>query len=134
MENQNAELPTKPTQLPESWITSLFNRLSAMYGNRFTDMWRGIDHDMIKKTWAEALVRFSPDSLKHALEACLDRQYPPTLPEFIDLCRARAARNINKQVLTAPEPLNRAEAKARLKQVCEKAGMPLKTVLKDISK
>lgn len=41
----------------------------------------------MKRTWAEALAGYSPDEIKRGLEACLTRVFPPTLPEFLMLCR-----------------------------------------------
>jgi hypothetical protein len=73
--------------LPTSWIERLFDRLSGFYGSKFGDLWRGCDIESVKRTWAEALAGYSPDEIKHGLNACLSRIFPPTLPEFLMLCR-----------------------------------------------
>lgn len=78
---------TSPQPLPTSWIERLFDRLSGFYGSKFGDLWRGCDIDSVKRTWAEALAGYSPEEIKHGLEACLSRVFPPTLPEFLMLCR-----------------------------------------------
>ena len=81
-------------QLPEAWIDRLFARLSSMYGTKLSDLWRGSDPHEVKAVWAEKLAGFydMPDCIKNALDACDDKPWPPTLPEFIALCRASAQR------------------------------------------
>lgn len=100
-------LPTSRPRLPEEpapsmrelsmeqqlrWIERLFAKFLAMYGERFSRMWANADIAEVKTTWAEKLGGFSGESLAHALSACDERPYPPTLPEFIALCRDHAKR------------------------------------------
>ena len=81
-------LPTEPsTPLPSAWIDRLFERLSAFYGNKFLDLWRNLDAQSVRRAWAEELAGFTPDELKRGLAACRAREWPPTLPEFMGLCR-----------------------------------------------
>lgn len=82
--NQITE-PSKP--LPIAWIERLFERLSVMYGNKFIDLWRGLDLDSVKRAWAEDLAGLTTDELKRGLDACKREEWPPTLPQFINLCR-----------------------------------------------
>lgn len=117
----------KPSALPDSWIERLFDKLSAMYGNRFTDMWRGIDPEMVKREWAESLVSYPPAVLKYALDQCKDTSNsPPSLPQFIGFCRTGMARNQPAFALPAPT-MDRETARARLRQVAEKAGIRLRS-------
>lgn len=86
MSNLTSTSETLPA-LPASWIDKLFTRLTVMYGNKFADMWRGIDTDAIKQAWAEDLAGYSGDELKRGLAWCKTQTWPPTLPEFMTACR-----------------------------------------------
>ena len=77
----------KASALPEAWVERLFLRLSAMYGKRFSDMWSGVDLQGVKSVWAIDLGGFTGDEIAAGVEACKSKEWPPTLPEFIKLCR-----------------------------------------------
>lgn len=74
-------------RLPDSWIASLFRRMSGMYGARFSDMWKGVDPDSVRNAWAEGLAHLTADELRTGVSALSARAFPPTLPEFVALCR-----------------------------------------------
>lgn len=126
-QTQNETLPQRPSALPDTWIEALFLKLATMYGNRFTDMWRGVDSDKVKQTWAERLVVYPPEVLKYALAECDNFPSPPSLPQFIQLCRAGMNRHMKTPALPAPQ-MDKATARARLREICEKTGFPLKGV------
>lgn len=73
--------------VPESWIDSLFARMSAMYGAKFADLWRGTDLAVVRRLWGVELASVSRDELKAGVDALTKRPFPPTLPEFLSLCR-----------------------------------------------
>lgn len=73
--------------VPEAWIDSLFARMSGMYGSKFADMWRGTDLTVVRKLWGTELNHLSRDELKAGVEALRTRLFPPTLPEFLALCK-----------------------------------------------
>jgi hypothetical protein len=75
--------------LPDHWIEKIFSIMEAMYGARFHDAWRGTDLQLVKATWAERLAAFEddPQCIKFALNSLDSKPFPPTLPEFIELCR-----------------------------------------------
>lgn len=82
------------TRLPESWVKSLFAKLSAMYGEKFARQWEGVEQSLLIDTWAEALAPFADDGehrgkrIAWALQQCRDSHpFPPTLPEFVLLVR-----------------------------------------------
>lgn len=75
------------TALPSAWIERIFTRMAAMYGNRFAQMWAGVDPEAIKATWAEGLGHLTPGEISDGLDACKSRDWPPSMPEFIRLCR-----------------------------------------------
>lgn len=65
----------------------LFDRFVIMYGKRFLDMWSGIDPAKLKEAWAEEIEGYTVDELKRGVEGCKGKEWPPTLPEFLNLCR-----------------------------------------------
>src|SRR5690625_3324815 len=73
--------------LPAKWVAHLMAKMQAMYGAKFTQQWQGIDPAILQSEWAEQLAGFSGDELSRGLQACRERPWPPTLPEFMVLCR-----------------------------------------------
>ena len=67
-------------------IELLFERFEKLYGTRFTDMW-STDPAGVKRAWADALAGYSVGEVKAGLLACRTKPWPPTLPEFLLLCR-----------------------------------------------
>jgi hypothetical protein len=65
----------------------LFERFAAMYGRNWIDMWASLPIADVKQAWAEDLHGYSGDELKRGLEACKGYKFPPSLPEFQELCR-----------------------------------------------
>ena len=84
--------------LPESWITKIFSHFEALYGSKFHDAWKGTDLANVKQVWAEKLGGFKdkPQAIKSALDSLDDKPWPPTLPEFLHLCRDAAKREAPK--------------------------------------
>lgn len=78
---------TSPQPLPSAWIERLFERMSGYYGARFADAWRGIDPAAMKRCWAEELAVYSGDEIATGVRELKTRDWPPTLPEFLKLCR-----------------------------------------------
>ena len=76
--------------LPPSWVERLFAKFANAYGAaKLASMWPDDDHDAVKQMWGEQLGRFEPETLRRALQATIDtdREWPPTLPEFLASCR-----------------------------------------------
>ncbi|MNK63117.1 hypothetical protein D3C87_823240 [compost metagenome] len=69
------------------WIKKLFQRLAAMYGDKLPKMWGAVPESAMHEVWAEDLAGFTGDEIATGLQACKQREWPPTLPEFIRLCR-----------------------------------------------
>lgn len=119
--------------MPAAWVDRIFAHLSAMYGARFADMWRGTDLADVKAMWASKLAGFAdtPNAIKLALDS-LDARlnkngeaYPPNLPEFLSMCRDEARRFSPKSsappALTyeaTPEEI--AEANRRINEIGKK--------------
>ncbi len=106
--------------LPEAWIDRIFARMEAAYGSLFLDRWRGCDIIEVKKVWAEELRSFSdyPECFGGALKAMIDEcKFPPTLPEFVSLCRKWYSVPANPLMLKAPSPLSKEEAAQRMAEL-----------------
>lgn len=59
------------------------------YGARFADAWRGCDVEAVKAVWSEELARYTVDEIRAGIDCLRDRPFPPTLPEFLLLCRPK---------------------------------------------
>ncbi len=102
----NATSPENARVLPDAWVVRLFERMSAMYGSKFSDLWAGVDPANMRAVWADKLGGFAqrPEIIKAALDACDDRPWPPTLPEFLGICRDAAKRSpVQLPALPAPD-------------------------------
>lgn len=100
---QTVTLRQLSTELQQGWIERLFSRLAALYGAAFGRQWEGTNIADVKLVWAEKLGGFTASQIGAALKGCDDRQYPPNLPEFIDLCRQAAKRAEIRQAIEAPQ-------------------------------
>lgn len=125
MNEANATLPAKLSVLPDSWIERIFTRMSAMYGALFRERWRDCDLDEVKRVWAEELSSFSdnPECFGLALKAMVGEcKFPPTLPEFVAICRKHYSRPklVALEHKLTPEDIERN--KARAKEVVERLG------------
>jgi hypothetical protein len=102
-----AELSILPqtTEVPEAWIDRIFVRLSGMYGNRFNDMWSGCAIAEVKSTWADGLSGYSVEEIRRGLAECMKLDWPPTLPQFLKLCRP--AMDYESAYAEACEQINR---------------------------
>ena len=106
-------------------IDRLFARFAAMYGNRFSDMWAGIDVSDVKKCWSDELRIFSVDQVGAAVGLLSSKNFPPTLPEFLQLCEAAKAKDGRKFKTATPrlgikdQPADWHSAKARCMELAK---------------
>ena len=61
--------------------------MHGMYGSKFADAWRGTEHRVMLRVWADGLTGFTPREVGIGMAALKARPWPPTLPEFLLLCR-----------------------------------------------
>ena len=112
------ESSTSRPPLPPNWVAKIFRECQGQYGSRWLDMWRtgqvladGTDAGLQNAltTWGEKLAGFSdrPELIRKALQ-CLP-QHPPTLPEFLALCRQQSVTLQD----TLPPPTPDAERRQR---------------------
>jgi hypothetical protein len=91
-------------------VRKLFAELQGNYGTRFLDMWRSgqtnVDGDDVglqnaMSLWAEKLAGFRerPDAIRRVLDTL--PPHPPTLPEFVALCRQSCPK---QEVKALPAP------------------------------
>ncbi len=106
--------------LKRSWVRKLFAELQGNYGTRFLDMWRsgvtdtngddvGLQNAM--DMWAEKLAGFRerPDAIRRVLDTL--PKHPPTLPEFVELCRTSCPKQEVKALPAPDVPLSVIEAR-----------------------
>jgi hypothetical protein len=62
-----------------------------MYGHKFTSTYG----DVPNETWAQALGNFTGAEIATGLKACFQREdnWPPSLPEFLQMCRPVAPKS-----------------------------------------
>lgn len=72
---------------PVPWAVKLVDRLHVLYGAQFLRQWEGIDKRALALAWAEDLAGYTGDEIARGLAACKAKPFPPTLPEFLLLCR-----------------------------------------------
>ena len=72
---------------PPVVMDRLFLRLMAFYGMKFADSFMAVELAAMKRIWSEELAGYSLDELNRGINACRGLKWPPTLPEFMGLCR-----------------------------------------------
>jgi hypothetical protein len=101
---------------PLSWVESLFARMTACYGSLFADMWRDADMNLVKQMWAAEMGRLTKEELKHGYESLMSLPMPPTLPKYVQLCKAKE-KPVLAHLTALPAPkseLSREKAKEML--------------------
>lgn len=73
--------------IPRNWVESLFERMLMAYGSKFADQWRGVDPESLKRHWAEKLGTLTGEQLKTGVGKLDTLDWPPSLPQFIKLCK-----------------------------------------------
>lgn len=104
-------------------VERLFSRFVAYYGSQKVGaMWADADVQEVKAVWARALMKFDPKSIGGALDRLIEsgREWPPTLPEFVELCRQSAIGRQQAQVPALLSPGNgRTDAETAKRKVAE---------------
>ncbi|MBR8279772.1 hypothetical protein [Burkholderia vietnamiensis] len=102
--------------LPQHWVEALFSKMAAFYGSRFASMWNGVNVVEVQRAWAIELGKLSRDQLKAGSDNLTALPKPPTLPEFVALCRqARSEQAASTTPRLADErPADRATVEANL--------------------
>ncbi|MVW80196.1 hypothetical protein [Bordetella sp. 02P26C-1] len=77
-------------QLTDSQTTAgalVVSEMRRMYGAKFGQQWQGLTPRELKDSWDRTLAGLTEAEIRTGLLACLSRDWPPTLPEFLRLCR-----------------------------------------------
>ncbi|OZI39017.1 hypothetical protein CEG14_05635 [Bordetella genomosp. 1] len=61
--------------------------MRLLYGAKFAQQWQGLAPKELREAWDQKLWGLSEREIRLGLVACLAREWPPTLPEFLRLCR-----------------------------------------------
>ena len=88
-------------------VEALFSEFAALYGARFADMWKHSNLDLVMRSWANALSGYKVGEVKAGLLACRAKPWPPTLPEFLALCRP--APDFEKSFAEAQEQVSKRQ-------------------------
>lgn len=83
----NATSPATVPALPERWSEKIFRRMENFYGQKWRDSLGGIPRKRVRQAWGEELADYTPAEIATGLHACRSRPWPPTLPEFLLLCK-----------------------------------------------
>lgn len=81
------ESSTSQTIVLRSWVEKLFSNMEMLYGARMEKMWQGKDKGQVTDFWHMKLSGFSREEFVRGVKALDKQDYPPTLPQFIKLCR-----------------------------------------------
>ncbi len=92
-------------EIPTAWIERLFGRFQAMYGNKMALMWQDTPAADVKDAWRTALRGLDIEQIKMGLVNLpkFSLSWPPTLPEFLQLCRREVVRPEHRPALLPPE-------------------------------
>lgn len=123
--------------MTDTRMDTLFGHLNAMYGvNKVGAMFAqpGLKAEQAiaaveaaKGTWGNALSRYSGPVLAKALRGLIDqgREWPPTLPEFVALCKDAMRAEAQPYVALPPATADRIkgeQAARKLRAVSERVG------------
>ena len=103
----------------KSRIDSLFLRLAAMYGH----IWRSLYKSdaflaFTKSEWLDGLIRFEDKVIEKTLMTCLNNwELPPTLPQFVESCRAHSKLGLDAKSSRISKPSSPDVAYAHLSQI-----------------
>ena len=86
----NRQLSTLPqtVKLNElSGTEKLFAIMSAMYGKLWFQQWSDTPQYVMEEVWRSELQGYSKIEIEAGVAACKKLKWPPTLPQFLELCR-----------------------------------------------
>ncbi|QBR84679.1 hypothetical protein E3983_10070 [Legionella israelensis] len=95
-------------EISEKHIETLFIRFTAIYGHLWLNAYQN-EHvlETAKKEWFESLLPFKGIYIKEALQLIKKQShFPPSLPMFVDCCKAVEARY--KPLTHSTEPVKKS--------------------------
>lgn len=76
-----------PDPIPLNWAARLIERMTALYGAQFLRQWEGIPAERLPIVWAEELAGYTGEEIARGIDSCRRQKFPPTIPEFLLMCR-----------------------------------------------
>jgi len=118
-------LASLPKQQQIKVITRFWERMTQLYGHRFHSAWGSCanDNGTITDTadlWLQGLGKFSMDEIKNGITRLIEKgmEWPPTLPEFMHLCKPERLAPYHKMAKQLPPPeVDHAVAIAELRKI-----------------
>lgn len=127
----NATSPASRYALPDAWIEKVFQKFEDFYGARWAALYGDFPRARVMATWAEELAGFAamPECIGRAVKVQLASVHPPTLPDFLAVCRNEARRRPSVAALPEPDvPVDvRAARRALAASFAQKFGRRLPT-------
>ena len=116
--NQTSQMSSSSnhTEKHKKRIDNLFLKLAAMYGHVWKSLYKSDEFlAFTKDEWLNALARFDDEIITKALLYSRNHyEYPPTLPQFIECCKAHSNRvfalerhTSDRNITVAHEALNK---------------------------
>lgn len=68
-------------------VKKILGRQRAYFGAKFNAQWQGFEPEELINCWESELRRYTKQELARGFEALRGLKFPPTLPEFMQLCR-----------------------------------------------
>ena len=107
-------------------IKRLFIRLAAIYGHLWNNLYQHEEFTQLsQQEWQNGLKSFDNATLGRALErCCVSMNYPPTLPMFIEICRALKptwTQSTKRDVLPKCNPLIAEHHLAKIRSILGKS-------------
>lgn len=73
--------------------------MASAYGKHWLDMWADIPMDAVKADWQSKLSGMSSKTVFKTVDYCQDNlDFPPTLPKFVQLCKANSPHEMTKAI------------------------------------
>ena len=122
---QEARLGSLPTNVQGKAIMRLWERMTQLYGHRFLSAWGPSvnDNGTITETadlWLQGLGKYSMEEIKIGITKLIEKgmEWPPTLPEFMHLCKPERLAPYHKMAKQLPPPeVDQAVAITELKKI-----------------
>lgn len=116
--------------ISEDQVTQIFDKMYLLYGSRWSSMWAGPDPEKLKRYWALKLGEISKDAIQAGYNALDTVLQPPSLPEFIMLCRNNRPLDEHTLALEAPKSRNSRSNAEKMLQDLSAAGVIKETDIK----
>jgi hypothetical protein len=90
--------------------------MATYYGSQFADKWKSVNIDVMKKDWSKKIAAtLTQQQVLRGLETLEQCQYPPSLPDFIRLCKQAVPESHVAKI--SPPKLTQEEKEAGLSKL-----------------